>query len=594
MSSAAPRRDTLAVAVAALAVQLAQRAWLADDPSARGPIIDGATFHAEALRILAGVAPPREPYWQSPWYTWALAATYRLLGPAPLHALALQALCAVACAALVHALARRLELPRGAALAAGLCAALYGPLLFFASQLIAAPLDAAAALLALLAAIAVPPERGALAHLGCGLALGFAAAQRGTVAPFGLWSLALLWRARGSLGWRGSLTRAAAWGAGFGLAAVPVALGNLQRAGRFTAMTTNAGINLWLGNNPRLAETTAARPGWSWEWITYEPLRHNAFGTFERSAWFGAAARRWALAHPLDALAATARKLADTLNGTEVARNLDPYGELARTPLTAALLGNDGLRVPFGLVLPLAALGARARLRDGAAPHATRTTLAFAALGALGVALFLPAGRYRLGVALALLPFAVEGARSLVAAARRARPHDAPGMALALALLAFANLCPVFTGPDLSRAAAQQRAAAWSAAGDPARSRAILEDDLARRPAGDDASDRWSDLGIACRALGDLAAADAALHRAVALEPRNFQSAWRLGALRLERGDARGAADAFARGLRVAPALTSLWTGMAAARRAMGDHAGAAQAEATAARIRARVQRGRP
>lgn len=588
-----PRRDAAAVAALALAVQLAQRAWLADDPSVRGPIIDGATFHAEALRLLAGGPAPHAPYWQSPWFVWLLAGTYRVLGAAPANALALQSACAVACAALVHALARALRLPRGAALAAGACAALYGPLLFFASQLIAAPLDAAAALLALVAACAVPPARGAALHLASGLALGLAVAQRGTVAPFALWSLALLWRARGALGAQGALARGGAYLAGALAAGLPVALGNLSRTGRFTTLTANAGINLWLGNNPRVAETTAARPGWAWEWITTEPARHGAFSPMGKSAWFSESARRWALSHPLDALGWFARKLSDTLNGAEVPRNLDPYGELARTPLTAALLGRDGLRVPFGLVLPLAALGARSLLqRKDLDAHAARTTLAFAALNALGVALFLPAGRYRLGIALALLPFAVEGARSLLGVLRRSAAPDARGMALALALLAFANLAPTFTGPDLSHAGPQQRAAALLNAGDPLRARAWLEADLAQRPDGADASDRWSDLGVVCRALSDVACADGALLRAVTLEPRNVQAAMRLGALRMERGDARGATDAFERCVRVLPMYPPAWQGLAAARRAGGDVPGAARAESVVARLHAQIARG--
>lgn len=594
MPPPSPRRDVAAVALVAVAVQLAQRAWLVDDPSVRGPIIDGATFHGEALRLLRGEPAPHAPYWQSPWFVWLLAGTYRALGAEAPRALALQSACAVACALLVHALARRLELPRGAALAAGVCAALYGPLLFFSSQLIAAPLDAAAALLALLAACAVPPSRAAPWHLASGLALGFAVAQRGTVAPFALWSLALLARARGSAGAVGSLTRAGAYVAGAALAALPVAAGNYLRTGRLSTLTTNAGINLWLGNNPRYAETTAARPGWAWEWITSEPARHGVFSAQGRSAWFSDAARTWAFSHPLAALGAFARKLSDTLNGVEVPRNLDPYGELARTPLTAALLGREGLRFPFGLVLPLAALGARALWSgDGRDAHALRSALAFVALNAVGVALFLPAGRYRLALALALLPLAVEGARALVDAARRARPADPRGMLLALALLAFANLAPTFTGPDLAHEGPAQRAAALLAAGDPRGARAALEASLARRPATPDATDRWSDLGVACRALGDLACADAALHRAVTLEPRNYQAALRLGALRMERGDARGAADAFERCLRVMPMLPPAWEGLGAARDAYGDGPGAAHARDVAARLRAQISRAR-
>jgi len=164
-------------------------------------------------------------------------------------------------------------------------------------------------------------------------------------------------------------------------------------------------------------------------------------------------------------------------------------------------------------------------------------------------------------------------------------------LVLAAALLVFANAAPTFTGPDLSRAGPQQRAAALMSAGDPLRARAWLEADLARDGHTHDATDRWSDLAVVCRALGDAACADRALLRAIELEPRNVQAAMRLGALRMERGDPRGAADAFARGAQALPMYPPAWRGLADALRAAGDVPGAARAEETLARLMARIAR---
>lgn len=582
------RGDPWRVAAFATLVQLAQLVALRGDPTVRGPVIDGWTFHADAARLAAGEPSGAGLYWQSPWFVWALAGVYRLVGADPARGLWLTAACAVLCAALVHALAARCGLSRRGALAAGALAAVYGPLLFFSAQLVAAPLDAAAALLALLAALRAAPEDAPLRHGLAGLALGFAAAQRGTVWPFALYALAALGAARGTLGARAAGLRAAVYLAGAAAAQLPVALGNLRRAGTFTTLTTNAGVNLWIGNNPDLAHTTAVRPGCGWDWLTLTPIRHGVFSSVGRSRWFAAEALRWALEHPGAALLGTLKKLSDTLNGLEVARNLDPYGELARTPLNAALLGREGLRVPFGLVLPLAVVGAWTLAREGDRRREGRGLVAFAALNALGVALFLPAGRYRLALALSLLPAAVAGAQRLVAAARRERPAPAALLLSALAVGLFANLAPRFTGPDLSGADDVIRAEALLNGRAVPAARATLERGLEGAPR--DVA-RWELLARACVVGGDLACAERAMLRAITLEPRCYDVAARLGGLRLSRGDARGAIDAFERSIRVVPMQPSTWFGLAAARDAARDPAGAARARSVGERLRAAIAR---
>lgn len=591
MSAVAPtpaRGDAWRVAAFAALVQLAQLVALRGDPTVRGPVIDGWTFHLDAARLASGGPSGAGLYWQSPWFVWVLAGLYRVVGADPARGLWLTAGCAVLCAALVHALAARCGLSRRGALAAGILAALYGPLLFFSAQLVAAPLDAAAALLALLAAMRASPGDAPRRHGLAGLALGFAAAQRGTVWPFALYGLGALWAARTSLGARALGLRVTAYLVGATAAQLPVALGNLRRAGTFTTLTTNAGVNLWIGNNPDLAHTTAVRPGCGWDWLTLTPIRHGVFSSVGRSRWFTAEALRWALEHPGAALLGALKKLSDTLNGLEVARNLDPYGDLARTPLNAALLGRDGLRVPFGLVLPLAVVGAWALVREGDRRREGRAVVAFALLNTLGVAAFLPAGRYRLALALALLPAAVLGALRVVAAARRERATPAGVLVSAAAVGLFANLAPRFTGPDLTQADDVIRAEALLNGGAPTAARETLERALTRSPR-DPA--RWELLARACGAAGDLACADQAMMRAVTLEPRCYDVAARLGALRLSRGDARGAIDAFERSIRVVPMQPSTWFGLAAAREAARDTAGAARARSVGERLRAAISR---
>lgn len=562
------------VGLFALVVQALQYHWLSDDPSVTGPIIDAREYHAEALRMAQGGPAPPLPHWQSPLFAWALAAVYRAVDARPAVGLVAQAAFVIAITQALLAVARTVLPPR-AAMAVGVGAALYGPLLFFSSQLIAAPLDAAAALVALLVAVRSSPASPAWVHFVQGLALGVAVAARGTIAPFALF---LGWRvvqARATLGPAGVAARLGALGLGTLGALLPVGLSTLERYGRFRLSTANAGVNLFVGNNSDVAATTAIRPGWRWDDLNFEPARHGVFEPFAQSSFFTDRAVSWALHHPYAFAKATAVKLLDTFNGAEIARNLDPYGALGRTPLTAALLWQQGLRFPFGLVLPLAAVGALSARRDPSARRDVwRTLVAFVALNALGVALFFPSGRYRLALALALLVPAAEGVRVL-AGWWRDRSIDRRLAALGAALLVVANAAPTFTGPDLRDEAALQLGWAHLSAGRAAEAVAVLTAESERRP---DHADVWRTLGEARDRSGDAAGAIAALERSVAIAPRSAHARHHLGALLFTSGRAAEARPHLEAAVRLWPAHPLAWADLAGACIDTNDPEGARRA----------------
>jgi tetratricopeptide (TPR) repeat protein len=129
--------SVLLVGVVALSVQAYQLGSLRTDPSVKGPIIDALVYHREAERLVRGQPAPRAPHWQSPLFPWLLSAAYRVTGVVPARGLWLQAALGVLVAILVLGIGRVLLPPRWA-LAAGLVACGYGPLLFFCGQLIPA------------------------------------------------------------------------------------------------------------------------------------------------------------------------------------------------------------------------------------------------------------------------------------------------------------------------------------------------------------------------------------------------------------------------------------------------------------------------
>ncbi len=560
----------LVVTLLALVVQAAQYHWLATDPSVTGPIIDGREYHAEALRLAQSGAAPPLPHWQSPLFAWALSVAYRVVEAKPVVGLLAQAAFVLAITQTLVAVARTVLPPR-AVIAVGAAAALYGPLLFFSSQLIAAPLDAATALLALLVAVRTSPKSAPWVHLAQGLALGVAVAARGTVAPFVLF---LGWRvvqARATLATSGVASRLGALALGILGGLLPVGVSTWQRYGTFRLSTANAGVNLFVGNNSDVSATTAIRPGWRWDDLSFEPARHGVFDPFAQSAFFTDRAVSWAVHHPYAFARALVIKLVDTFNGAEIARNLDPYGTLGRTPLTAALLWQHGLRFPFGLVLPFATVGALSALRASPTTDerraAWRTLVAFVALNALGIALFFPSGRYRLALALALLVPAVEGVR-VVGGWWRARRVDGRVAAAGVALLVAVNVVPAMTGPDLHDEAALQLGWAHLSAGRVQEAVTVLTAESQRRP---DEAEVWRTLGEARDRAGDRPGAIAALEQAVSIAPRSAHARHHLGAILFTSGRAAEARPHLEAAVRLWPAHPLAWADLAGACLDVGD-----------------------
>lgn len=539
-------RDYAIIAAVVAVVQAFQLTVLRHDVSVTGPIIDAFDFHREALRIAASVPPPQYPNFHPPYFQWLLSLVYRVGGAHPENGLYLQALLVLVIACELYALAR-LWTERRIALGVGLAAAVYGPLLFLSGQLSSAPLDAATALGALLLATRINGAATLQKQAVIGLIGGLAIASRGTVAPFVLLLIVRPWWS--SLPTRDRQQRIGAVAAGVFLGLLPVALSNWQRSGHLTFTTMNAGINLWLGNNADMRATTALRPGHRWDYIWAEPARNGALTLLDQTAYFRTKAIEWLTHHPLDALLGLLIKLADTLNGQEVPRNLDPYGPLAHTPLTNLMLWKlPVLRFPFGFVLPFGLLGLARRWNTREA----RLLAAFVMLNALGIALFLPSGRYRLAIALALLVPAAEGVVALVAWARTNAPPASSSILIAVAIVALAiNVMPQLTGPQLASELPMQRAEA-------ARSSERWDDAerelLAIIHEHPDDADAWLLLGEVRSGKGNVQSSVEALEKVTQLAPESANAWQRLATIHLAQGRQKDAIQELEEALRSDPA----------------------------------------
>lgn len=403
-------RRVLLVCALAFLVRLGHLFYLEQTPLFEAPVLDAAACVDEAryLREVSWAGRP-EPFRQPPLYPYLLAVLGSVDESPWLPRLLQAALGAAACGLLL-AVGHRL-FPAPVALAAALAAAMYGPFVYFAGELL--PVTLAALLLLLLVWMLLrSPPGPAWRWAVPGLVLGLSALTAASVlllAPFILW---WLWRFPPEDQERGLRWQRGLWfAAGCAVVVAPVAVRNLVVGGAPVLYTADiAGQDRTAAGRPGperqgLAESSsgeAGREGLS------APSRHS----LERS-WEFIRAEPWRWA------GVTVRKAYLFWRGEEIPRGLDPYFARAESPVLAALLWDRGLAFPFGLVAPLALAGLVFLVAVPAPdPEGGRTRErvllpGFVIVYAAAAVLLYVTSRYRLPVVPLLLLVACHGAWAL-------------------------------------------------------------------------------------------------------------------------------------------------------------------------------------
>jgi hypothetical protein len=416
----------------ALGLRLAHVLALRDSPYFDRPVLDAYTYYAAARMFAAGEGWPERIYWQPPGYPYFLALVLWLAGPGLLVPRLVQAIVGSLTAGLTCAIGRRLFGP-AVGLGAGLIVAAYGLLIYFDGELLTPSLGVALQMATLYCAVSAPGERARRGWFAAGLLAGVTATVNAT-------ALALV----PVLG--AAARRRAGWLLlGVAIALAPLTLRNWLQGGELVLISSNAGINLYLGNNPRYDATVGMRPGRDWQALLRAPRLHGVTGAGPASRFFVRRVLDYARQDPGGFLRLQARKVRLLLAGTEVPRNQEIYPARAWSPVLRLLLWKvPGVAFPFGVLLPCAVLGLC--VGWGRAPLLGWAVLMLA----LTVVGFFVTGRYRVGLVPLLALFAAEGVRwATVVATPRQRLGAA---ALAFGVYALANLgqgpMPVRMNPD--------------------------------------------------------------------------------------------------------------------------------------------------
>ena len=427
----------------ALTLRLAVLYERADSPGFEVPIVDAGVYDQMARQLLAGEDAEPRMFWQPIFYPLYLSTVYWLTDGSIFAVKILQALLGALTCCLTFLVALQLA-DRRTGLVAGGITALYGPLILFEGELLAASW-AAFWSVALVGLFTLASRARAEAWirsrwaLGLGVSGAIAVLTRPSFLPFyaiaWLW---LLWRWRGSGGQRLASPAAAAI-VGFATLALPVAIASQNVTGHFGLLPGSGGLNSYIGNNPSTCETLSVRPGDAWGELIDLPARHGATGYAERNRYFYGQVLEYFRDQPFDFVAGLGAKALRFASSRELPRNIDIYFSRGESRLLSGLSWKWGtFGFPFGLVLPLAILGIINGWRRLGAP-----LLLFLALYPTAVVLVFVTARYRVPIVPVL---AIPAAMGIFELARVVAGRGKP-LAVASAVLVVAALLVTLPGP---------------------------------------------------------------------------------------------------------------------------------------------------
>ena len=430
-----PPRDWwwLAVFAAAFAVRLIFVWHSRRLPFFFSPIIDANEYDLRAAELLTTGISDRT-FEQAPLYTVFLAANYYLFGHGYLAPRIVQCLMSAASCVMVQRLGARLA-GRTAGVIAGFAAALYGPLVFYETDLLREVLVIFLAL-ALLLCLLRSEEGGRFRWAAAaGSLMGLSLITRENVLLFVPVAAAWLFFREESPSKNRWLAPAV-----FVLLAmlpvVPVTMRNYLNSGAF-AISSQAGMNFFIGNSADSERLTGLQPGIEWDRMAKAPqaaLGENASPN-AYNAWFFRSAFRDIAAAPGAWVKKLVKKAWLVFDAEELEPNNDINLYRGESWLLRALIVRLGpLWFPFGLVAPLFVLGAVTRKPSAGA----WLIFGFIAAYATSLALFHVRARYRLPIAPVMLPFAAAGA---LCVAKQWKVRNAKALAAGLlGLLAVAAL----------------------------------------------------------------------------------------------------------------------------------------------------------
>lgn len=408
-----------------------------DSPLFDHPPVDGMTYVQHATSLAAGnwLGLGEPPFWQPPLYPYVLGLHQVLLSELHYSLRFFQIICGSLTCVLIWSMGRRLfpETPMVAAVAA-LAGTLYGPLIFFDGEVLPATLATFLNLAGLTLLLRCQDRPSALGYVVTGAVFGLAALTVATVLTFVLAVAVFVWL---DTRWQYPMAQRMLWPLtfllGVALVIMPVAVRNSAIGGDRVLISSNAGVNFWIGTNANYDEALDIRPGWEWDDLLARPrMEAHLEQPSAKSDFFMRESFDYVGEQPLEYARLLARKAFLLWHGEEVGRNQGIYFWRSYSPILATTLWKNLIAFPFGLVAPLALVGLILAIRQRGG---VSLPIAFIAVYALSVIAFFITARYRIPLIPLLLVFAAYGGHCVIQALRHGSRLNAALHAGALAVL---------------------------------------------------------------------------------------------------------------------------------------------------------------
>jgi tetratricopeptide (TPR) repeat protein len=403
---------SLAVFFAALTVRLFYLYESSDNPSFTAPTVDSATYNNMARTLAQRGRISDEFFWQPFFYPVFLSAVYYLNDNSIVWAKIIQSLLGAVTCTMVFLLGRKF-LSNSLALLAALTAALYAPLFFFDTELLASGWASFWAVVLVLLFIETAEKNTQQLFVILGISGGLSVITRPTFLPFFIFGC--LWLAIVTFRKRTKYTKfvlnMAVLFIGFAFITIPVSLLNQRTTGHFGFMPASGGINFYIGNNPDIDKTLTARPGWGWEELTTLPQRNGVkTDMWAEQDWFYNKVIEFIKEHPLLYLKGLAYKSLQLVSSREIPRNVEIYLFSRWSALLKVLCFKiKDFGFPFGVLLPLSVFGLLTNWRKTPAPLKL-----FLFFYSLSIVLVFVTARYRVTLIPVMTLPAVLGADTIV------------------------------------------------------------------------------------------------------------------------------------------------------------------------------------
>ena len=362
-------KQLLLVVGLALLVRFIYLIELSNHPGFTVPMIDEKWHWLWASDILQNSFWGETAWFRAPLYPYFLAFLSAITGGSIFFSKFLQIFVAGGSAFFVYRITQHLFSNREA-LIAGIIYACYGTLVFYETMFLIPIVFLFFTLWGIYRLLKSTTQTTPLQWITTGLILGLATISRPNillVIPLLLFWIYYFLLRRSEIKQRIVLPLMVALGVG--LVILPVTVRNYMVTGDFILISSQGGVNFYIGNNETANGLSMKMPevelNESLSWSQFIPVTTAAaqreagktLSDAEVSAFWTAKAIDWITDNPGAFAGLVWRKTVYLLSGFENSDNSDIYYERGKSHLFSALLWDKGMKFPFGLLLPFAFAG---------------------------------------------------------------------------------------------------------------------------------------------------------------------------------------------------------------------------------------------